>query len=174
MPSFAKLATAVTALIVVSTAALAQQPGPAESARTALTGAAAEAGAVVDAFHAALKAGDTAKAAALLDDAVLIHEAGGAERSKAEYGAHHLPADAAFAKTSDATLTRRVGHVSGDLAWIASEGDVRSSAGSAGPTVRKTTETMILRRTPQGWRIVHVHWSSRAAAAAGVSAAGRR
>ncbi len=46
-----------------------------------LRGKAAGAGQVVDAFHAALRAGDTAKAAALLADDALIFEAGYAERS---------------------------------------------------------------------------------------------
>lgn len=55
-----------------------------------------EAAAVVDAFHAALRRGDTRAAAALLSDDALIFETGGAERSKAEYAAHHLPADAEF------------------------------------------------------------------------------
>jgi ketosteroid isomerase-like protein len=30
------------------------------------------------------------------------------------------------------------------------------------PVDRLTTETMVLRKTPDGWRIVHVHWSSAA------------
>ena len=55
-------------------------------------------GATLDAFHAALTAGRTEDASALLGDGLLVYEAGHAERSKAEYAGHHLPADAAFAK----------------------------------------------------------------------------
>lgn len=122
---------------------------------------AADAAAVVDAFHAALKAGDASKAESLLDDAALVFEAGGAERSRADYAAHHLPADAAFAKLATESLNRRNGGGGGNFAWIASEGVVRPPAEGKAPP-RITTETMILEKTAGTWRIVHVHWSSRA------------
>src|SRR5690606_29848204 len=46
----------------------------------------------VDAFHAALRAGDRDAALAVLAEDALIFEAGGAERSRAEYASHHLEA----------------------------------------------------------------------------------
>lgn len=131
---------------------------------TLLRGPTAEAAAVVDAFHAALKAGDAGKAAGLLDEGVLVFEAGGAERSRADYAAGHLAADAAFTRTATETPLRRSGGARGGVAWIASEGRT-TSAGGAKPVDRLTTETVILKRSPAGWRIVHIHWSSRAAAA---------
>jgi ketosteroid isomerase-like protein len=121
---------------------------------------AAAAAATVDAFHAALRAGETAKAAALLADDVLVFEAGSAEASKAIYSAEHLAADAAFAKTAQETVLRRSGQSGGGMAWIASEGLTRTRRGDA-VVERLTAESMILRRTAAGWRIVHVHWSSR-------------
>lgn len=60
-------------------------------------------------------------------------------------------------------LTRRTGATSGDLAWVASEGRTRGRYKDR-DIDRITTETMILRRVGGVWRIVHVHWSSRAAA----------
>ena len=78
-----------------------------------------EAVAVVDAFHAALKHGDTSAAAALLADDALIFESGGVERSKAEYAARHLPADAEFAQATSSVVTHRSGRSDGTLAWIA-------------------------------------------------------
>jgi ketosteroid isomerase-like protein len=125
-----------------------------------LSPAAAAAAATVDAFHAALRAGETAKAAALLADDVLVFEAGSAEASKSIYSAQHLPADAAFAKTAEETVLRRSGQSGGGMAWIASEGLTRTRRGDA-VVERLTAESMILRRTAAGWRIVHVHWSSR-------------
>jgi ketosteroid isomerase-like protein len=125
-----------------------------------LSRAAAAAAATVDAFHAALRAGETAKAAALLADDVLVFEAGSAEASKSIYSAQHLPADAAFAKTAEETVLRRSGQSGGGMAWIASEGLTRTRRGDA-VVERLTAESMILRRTAAGWRIVHVHWSSR-------------
>lgn len=129
----------------------------------ALPGEAGAAARVVDAFHAALKAGEPDKAAALLASDVLVFEAGGAERSKTDYAAAHLAADAKFEGAADSTPQQRTGTASGGLAWIATEGRVRGQSGDK-VVERLTTETMILRRTPAGWRIVHVHWSSRAAA----------
>jgi ketosteroid isomerase-like protein len=121
-----------------------------------------EAVAVVDAFHAALKRGDTIAAAALLADDALIFESGGVERSKAEYAARHLPADAEFAQATSSAVTHRNGCSDGTLAWIASEG--RTIGKFRGKAINSvSTETMLLRRSRPGWKIVHIHWSSAAA-----------
>jgi ketosteroid isomerase-like protein len=122
---------------------------------------AAGAAAAVDAFHAALKAGDTTAALALLAQDVMIFEEGGAERSRDEYASHHLNADAAFAAASEATVVRRSAWASGDVAWITSEG--RTTGQYNGRAVdRLSAETMVLKRHSNGWRIHHIHWSSRA------------
>lgn len=121
-----------------------------------------EAAKVVDAFHAALAKGDGAGAAALLADEALIYEGGRAERSRAEYASHHAGADAAYAAAVPSTLTRRSGVADGGLAWIASESRTTGTYRDK-PVDRVTTETMILRKTADGWRITHIHWSSRAA-----------
>ena len=114
---------------------------------------------VVDRFHAALTAGDVPAALAQLSDDAVVFESGGVERGKAEYAAHHAPADAAFAKAVPSRLIRRAGRASGDMAWIMSEG--RASGSYKGkPVDRVTAETMVLQRQRGTWRIVHVHWSS--------------
>ena len=118
-----------------------------------------QAAGVVDAFHAALRRGDTAAAIALLADDALIFEQGGAERSKAQYAAEHLQADAEFSSQVASSVMRRVGRSDGAIAWIGTEG--RSTGTFRGkPVDQRTTETMVLRRTVEGWRIAHVHWSS--------------
>ncbi len=125
----------------------------------ALSPAARGAAATVDAFHVALERGDTRAAAALLADDALIFEAGSAERSKAEYAAHHLPADAEFSRSVSSVVTRRAGKSDGTLAWIATEG--RTTGTYKGKALDlDTTETMVLRRAGTGWKIVHIHWSS--------------
>ena len=114
---------------------------------------------MVDAFHTALRRGDTNAAAALLADDALIFESGGAERTKAEYAAHHLPADAAFSQVVRSTVSRRAGNASGALAWVATEG--RLTGTYKGNAIDlPTTETMLLRRNGGSWKIVHIHWSS--------------
>lgn len=156
------LALALSVAVLSVAPALAQDRGPGhDHAAGSLTTEATEAAAVVDSFHAALKAGDTAAALALLAPDVMIFEEGGAERSRDEYASHHLGSDAAFAAASEATLSRRWGQADGDVAWVVSEG--RTTGQFNGRAVdRLTTETMVLKRHADGWRIHHIHWSSRA------------
>ena len=121
-----------------------------------------EAAKAVDTFHAKLASGDGAAAATLLAEGALIFESGHAERSRAEYASHHAGADAAYAAAVPSKLTHRAGFVEGDTAWIVSESRSTGTYKDK-PVDRVTTETMILRKTAEGWRIAHVHWSSRAA-----------
>lgn len=149
------------AALLVAAPLSAHEPRPKSASLGALVPAARGAAATVDAFHAAVGRGDTRAAAALLADDALIFESGGAERTKAEYAAHHLAADAEFSKSVSSDVTRRAGNAAGSLAWVASEG--RTTGTYKGkPLDLLTTETMVLRRTGGGWRIVHIHWSSAA------------
>lgn len=117
--------------------------------------------AAIEAFHAALKAGDAAAAADLMAEEAVIFEQGGAETSKAEYVSGHLPGDIAYSATTVDETTSRRSQVTGSLAVVMSEG--RTTGQYEGkPVNRRTTETMVLKRTRAGWRILHVHWSSRA------------
>lgn len=119
-----------------------------------------EAASIVDAFHDALSRGDREAALAALDDQVQIFEQGWVERSKAEYASHHLESDAAFSKAVTSTQTARAGAVIGDLAYIATES--RAAGRFKDKDVDSVAiETMVLRRDQAGWRIVHIHWSSR-------------
>jgi ketosteroid isomerase-like protein len=54
----------------------------------------------------------------------------------------------------------RAGNVAGDLAWIATESQLKTEG--AKPLDLLSTETMVLKRTPDGWRVMHIHWSSKA------------
>jgi len=152
---------AALAVLSLADASAVEARQPAAARDAALPAAEAEAARVVDAFHAALGRGDTAAALAQLAEDVIIFEAGGAERSKAEYASHHLAADAAFAQAVPDTRSRRTGRAVGDLAWIASEGRTTGRYRNAAVD-RLSTETMVLRREGGTWRIVHIHWSSRA------------
>ena len=95
----------------------------------------------------------------MLASNVLIFESGGVERSKAEYAAHHLESDAAFAKMTTHRVIRQSGAAAGDTAWIATEG--RTTGTYKEQVVNSaSSETMVLRRAKRVWRIVHIHWSS--------------
>lgn len=115
--------------------------------------------AAVDAFFAALHRGDRAEAERWLDPEVRIFEAGEAEGSRDDYASHHMGEDMAFLKTARQTVIRRTGDAVGDLAWVASEQRF-AKPDEPGPGSTASTETMVLKRTPDGWRIVHIHWSS--------------
>ena len=155
-------AAALAALIVLAAPTSAHEPSGAKGHQSVLPVSAHGAAATVDAFHAALARGDARSAGALLANDAVIFEEGGSERSKAEYLANHLPADAAFSKVVASSTKRRTGGANGAIAWVASEG--RMSGNYKGKAVdRVTTETMLLRRTGRNWRIVHIHWSSGAA-----------
>jgi ketosteroid isomerase-like protein len=122
---------------------------------------AADAVAVLERFSAALSAGDLDGVAADLDPAVLILESGGAERTRDEYLGGHAKHDAEFLKTAHITLKRRTAQASGDLVWVGSESEIHASK-DAKMLMISSTETAILRKTGAGWKIVHLHWSSRA------------
>lgn len=120
------------------------------------------AAAIVDSFHTALVHMDSEAALTLLADDVVIYEAGRVEHSKAEYASHHLKADIAYAAAVRSLVLDRRGGAAGDLAWIASE---RRTTGRFNdkPVDQLTTESMMLRKDATGWRITHIHWSSRKA-----------
>jgi hypothetical protein len=114
----------------------------------------------VDRFSAALAAGNLVAAGAELAPEVLILEAGGAERSAEEYLGGHAKGDAAFLKQAHVQLLQRTASVHGDLVWVASESELHVSRDGKPATVL-SAETMLVRRSEEGWKIVHIHWSSR-------------
>lgn len=114
----------------------------------------------VERFSAALASGDLVAAGTELAPDVLILEAGGAERSAGEYLGGHAKGDAAFLKQAHVQLLRRTASVHGDLVWVASESELHVSRDGKPVTVL-SAETMLVRRVEEGWKIVHIHWSSR-------------
>lgn len=149
-----------TALVLLAPAAVAHDRPFSTGSAQAVNDAAAPAVAVVDAFHAALVSGDSEAVLALMTEDVMILEEGGAERSRDEYAGHHLPADMNFAAATTTEVTRRAAWVEGDVAWVLTESRTIGSFNDR--TVNSlSAETMILHRGADGWRIRHIHWSSR-------------
>ena len=119
----------------------------------------ADIAAVVARFHAALAAGDSAAALALLADDVVVLESGGVE-TRDDYRAHHLPADIEFARAVPSQRAPIRVQVRGDVAWVSgtsvTQGDFRGrQVNSAG------AELMVLSREGGSWKIPAIHWSSR-------------
>ena len=133
---------------------------PAKTTGTGMPATTADPVAVVERFFRALASGDSKSATALLDPEVLIYESGNVERSRQEYASHHLGSDAHFLKTVKHRLLSRSGDAASDCAWVATEADFSGIADHK-PVNMVGTETMILRKRPDGWRITHIHWSNR-------------
>ena len=129
------------------------------SASWAQPGDSSEVARVVQAYHTAELAGDSTAMLALLDDDAVILEAGGIE-TRADFRAHHLAADIAYIRAVQVERSPIRVRTRGDAAWATStstaQGTVNGRAvNSAG------AELMVLTRTPAGWKITAIHWSSR-------------
>lgn len=120
----------------------------------------AEVASAVAAFHAALEAGDSAAALALLAPDAQVLESGSTE-TLAEYRDHHLPADVAFARAvpSERRILRVT--VMDSVAWVTAtshaQGTFRGRAVDS-----DGAELMVLTRRAGRWQIRAIHWSSRA------------
>lgn len=153
----------ITAMLLIALAPLAQAHGPeahAKPAAAAVEAQVAPAVKVVEEFSSALQAGDLGRAGALLAEDVLILESGGAERSKEEYLGGHAGHDVEFLKAAHIQLVHRTARLEGGFAWVGTESELHASKDDK-PITLLSTETMVLKNTPNGWRIVHIHWSSR-------------
>lgn len=136
-----------------------RSPTPAEqAARRFAAGDSADVIRTLERWRAALEAGDSAAALALLSPDVIILESGDAETHD-EYRGHHLAADIEFVRATQSvhSATRVVGD--GDVAWATSTSTTRGQF--RGRTVNSVgAELMVLTRSPAGWRIRAIHWSS--------------
>lgn len=147
------------AILCLPAAASGHGREPAVPPADSIDASAQPAAAVVDAFSAALRSLDVANAGKLLAEDALVLESGNGEHSRAEYLATHAGADAMFLQQATVRRLRRVARCLGNLAWVATESEV-STQREGKPVALRSTETMVLLRTPAGWRIVHIHWSS--------------
>ena len=94
----------------------------------------------------------------LLSDDLIVLEAG-ASQTHAEYLGHHLGADMAASKngTGERTVTRVT--VIGTAAYLVAR--TLTPGTTANPQGSESAEMMVLSKTPAGWRIRAIHWSSR-------------
>jgi ketosteroid isomerase-like protein len=157
---------ALSLAAITLSAAFLMSPGHAARASTGVNTTAhavsdsSDVAAAVTKFHAALAAGDSVGALALLAADALIAESGSVE-TRADYRAHHLPADIEFARGVPSTRVVTRVSVQGDAAWVVSTSVSQGQAN--GRQVNSAgAELMVLRRAGSAWQISAVHWSSRA------------
>lgn len=115
--------------------------------------------ATVNRFRGALQDGNVAQVLALLAPDVLVYEAGAEQLSREDYIAHHLKADIAELATVYVDTLSQSGHTNRNSAWVTTRSRWIGREADPRPPA-SVTETIVLQRSPQGWRIVHIHWSS--------------
>ena len=115
---------------------------------------------VVTAFHEAIASSDTSATLAYLDSDVVIFESGGAEMSRDEFASHHMGADMAYAGATNRETTESQTTLAGDIAVVMNR--TKTTGTYRDREINSTgTETVVLRKADSGWRIAHIHWSSR-------------
>ena len=155
------LAVSLVLAAAVAVPASAQTATPA-TAEAVVSPAAREAAQVVDAFMAALVGGNMEQARAQMTPDAVIVANGHVFGLRDDYIDGAAKGDAAALRSVRRELVRRDARAGTDVAWVVSDKRVRPSSTSdaAGPS-EVVVETMLLARTPQGWKITHVHWSGR-------------
>jgi len=145
-----RFAMVIAALCVSATSTRAQEPSSPDEAAIR---------AVVLGFKAALAAGDSTAAIGYLHPDLVVYEAGHAE-SLPEYRSGHLAADMEYGAAVATQPIEQGLIVREDMAMWVSEG--QSKGEFRGRQIDSHgTETIVLIPTDAGWKILHVHWSSR-------------
>jgi ketosteroid isomerase-like protein len=141
-------------LLVAAVMAAVGSPDPARSAESDE----AQVKAAAAAFHAALSAGSGVAALRLLaPDAVILE--GGELETRQQYQDHHLAVDIRFAQATKTVRTAVSATVSGDVAWVSSVGTTSGTFQGKNISLGGA-ELMVLTKSPSGWLIRAIHWSS--------------
>lgn len=114
----------------------------------------------VDEFIGALSRGDATIAQQWLLPSVSIFEGGTQQTSRSAYARDHMTEDMKFLSNHQ---LRRISRSSGEVqsaAWVSTYYRI-TGGGVEGRPAALSDETVILARTPEGWRIRHIHWCSR-------------
>lgn len=113
----------------------------------------------LSAFHAAMQRGDGEAVLALLDPAVSIFESGVAE-TREQYRSHHLAGDMAFSQATQSRTRKQEVDCTGSICIVTRQ--TETSGSFKGKSVNLAgTETAVLKRVGEAWKIVHLHWSSK-------------
>jgi len=114
---------------------------------------------VVDAFYEAMGRGDRTAVLAQLSADVVIYEQGFAELSRDGYAKGSLANDLTFASVVKREVLKREAWEEGNLAWVLTQALVTGDFGENRLELQNA-ETLVLRRTDLGWKIVHIHRSA--------------
>jgi ketosteroid isomerase-like protein len=155
---------------VASGSALAQSPrapaaGPDTSAHSsaATSAQANEAVKVVNDFMTALASGQLEVARQLMAPDAVVMVNGQVLGDRDGYINGPAKGDYVALRSVQRELLHRDAKADAQLGWVLSEKRMRAAPGAQGPAELVLTETMLLARTPAGWKIAHIHWSGRPA-----------
>ena len=123
------------------------------------TGLKTDAAQAVISFHEAINKGDSDRARSYLDDAIIIFEGGGVERSADEYASHHMLSDMAFLKNLTITSLEHQVKVDGNMAVSISRSKMQGVFKDKEIDMN-SMETLVLKRVKDKWKIIHIHWSN--------------
>lgn len=144
--------------LAAADAPAANTQAPAQAAR--LSPAATEATNVVNAFMGALAGNQLETARQLMLPSAVILVNGNVIGTRDAYIDGPAKADAAALAKVQRELLRRDASADANTSLVLSEKRIRP-AGAAESASEIVTETMVLARTPAGWKIAHIHWSNR-------------
>lgn len=143
-------------LLLFTLVTIARQPISPQSTRADSVAALA----AIDAFHAALRAGDSTRVVSLIASDAVIIEAGTIE-TRAEYLSGHLGADIKASRGTPGERSIVAVTVVGNAAFVTAR-TVTSTTGAQGTTsISELAELMVVAKTDGLWKIRAVHWSSR-------------
>lgn len=114
----------------------------------------------VAAFHEALASGDENRILEMLSPDLIIFEDSDSEASRREYSSHHLEADMKFSAKAKRKILDQSVKVSGETSWVMTRYQVQGTVGNRRIKL-ESAETMVLEKSPGGWRISHIHWSNK-------------
>jgi ketosteroid isomerase-like protein len=114
---------------------------------------------VVDAYREAVKRGDRAGVVAELAADLVIYEQGFEEHGRDAYVEHALGNDLTFASMVQREQLGREAWEDGNVAWVLVRSVDRGDFDGRKLEL-ENTETLLLRRTDAGWKIVHIHRSA--------------
>ena len=133
-------------------------PAGAAAAPTTVRQISGPAEAALQSFQDALQIGNREVALQWLAPDVTITEAGVTDASRDAYANQHMGVDMAFLKTAKVVLLDRQVHPGGDSTHIVSTSRITGRAGEM-PVEVTVTEGALLKKTPDGWRIVGIEWT---------------
>ncbi|MDB5969542.1 MAG: hypothetical protein JWQ90_1992 [Hydrocarboniphaga sp.] len=113
----------------------------------------------VEAFHKALRQGDGKAALAFMARDITVFEQGFEETSRDSWGSKQLPDANQFAKQTERRVLRREASQDTNTACVIST-TLTTGDFDGRKLELEGTETMLLRRDGDGWKIAHIHWSA--------------